>query len=52
VTAISKNSKDWSTAENGASIRFQQGMLREQVELQRVILLRGIIVSNALLAAM
>ena len=39
VAAISKNSKDWSAEENGAIIRFQEGMLREQVELQRVILL-------------
>ena len=39
VTAISKNSKDWSNAENGAIIRFSEGMLREQVEMQRVIML-------------
>ena len=39
VSAISKNSKDWSNAENGAIIRFSAGMLREQVEMQRVIML-------------
>ena len=39
VSAISKNSKDWSTAENGAIVRFQEGMTREQVELQRTILI-------------
>jgi len=39
VLAVSKNSKDFSTAENGAIIRFQEGMLREQVELQRVMLI-------------
>ncbi len=39
VMAISKNSKDWSTEENGAIIRFSEGMTREQVEMQRVILI-------------
>ncbi|WP_205472418.1 cytochrome P450 [Nocardioides sp. SYSU D00038] len=39
VAAISKNSKDWSTYENGAIIRFSEGMTREQVELQRMILI-------------
>ena len=39
VSAISKNSKDWSNAENGAIIRFSEGMLREQVEMQRVIMI-------------
>jgi cholest-4-en-3-one 26-monooxygenase len=39
VLAISKNSKDWSTYENGAIIRYQPGMVREQIELQRVILI-------------
>jgi cholest-4-en-3-one 26-monooxygenase len=39
VSAISKNSKDWSNAENGAIIRFSEGMLREQIEMQRVIML-------------
>ncbi|GAA4128158.1 cytochrome P450 [Nocardioides fonticola] len=39
VAAVSKNSKDWSAEENGAIIRFSEGMLREQIELQRVILL-------------
>ena len=39
VSAISKDSKNWSTAENGAIIRFPGEMLREQIELQRVILI-------------
>ncbi|WP_134739048.1 cytochrome P450 [Nocardioides sp. 503] len=39
VTTISKDSKNWSTAENGAIIRFPGAMLREQIELQRVILI-------------
>ncbi len=39
VAAISKDSKNWSTAENGAIIRFPGEMLREQIELQRVILI-------------
>jgi cholest-4-en-3-one 26-monooxygenase len=39
VAAISKNSKDWSTEENGAIIRFSEGMQREQIELQRAILI-------------
>jgi cholest-4-en-3-one 26-monooxygenase len=39
VSAISKNSKDWSTYENGAIIRFPTEMMREQIELQRVILI-------------
>ncbi len=39
VSAISKDSKNWSTAENGAIIRFSEGMEREQVELQRAILI-------------
>ncbi|WP_370195183.1 cytochrome P450 [Nocardioides sp.] len=39
VAAVSKNSKDWSTEENGAIIRFSEGMQREQIELQRTILL-------------
>ncbi|MDP3968128.1 MAG: cytochrome P450 [Nocardioides sp.] len=39
LAAVSKNSKDFSTAENGAIIRFSEGMTREQVELQRVMLI-------------
>jgi cholest-4-en-3-one 26-monooxygenase len=39
VTAISKDSKNWSTAENGAIIRFPTAMDRGQIELQRVILI-------------
>ncbi len=39
VSAISKDSKSWSTWENGAIIRFSEGMEREQIELQRMILI-------------
>ena len=39
VAAVSKNSKDFSTYENGAIIRFSEGMEREQVELQRMIMI-------------
>ncbi|MCD4525942.1 cytochrome P450 [Nocardioides sp. cx-173] len=39
VSAISKDSKSWSTYENGAIIRFPGAMEREQIELQRVILI-------------
>jgi cholest-4-en-3-one 26-monooxygenase len=39
VSAISKDSKNWSTYENGAIIRFPGEMMREQIELQRVILI-------------
>lgn len=39
VAAVSKNSKDFSTHENGAIIRFAPDMTRDQVELQRVMLI-------------
>jgi len=39
VCAVSKNSKDFSSAENGAIIRFQEGMTREMLEMQRVMIL-------------
>lgn len=39
VSAISKDSKSWSTYENGAIIRYPGEMAREQIELQRVILI-------------
>jgi cholest-4-en-3-one 26-monooxygenase len=39
VSAVSKDSKNFSTWENGAIIRFQDGMQRDQVELQRVMLI-------------
>ncbi len=39
VSAVSKNSEDFSTAENGAIIRFAPDMTREQVEFQRVMLI-------------
>ena len=39
VAAVSKNSKDFSASENGAIIRFQEGMSRELVEFQRVMLI-------------
>jgi cholest-4-en-3-one 26-monooxygenase len=39
VSAISKDSKNWSSAENGAIVRYAPGTERDQIELQRVILL-------------
>ncbi len=39
ILAISKNSKDFSTNENGVIIRFAADMTREQVELQRAMLI-------------
>src|SRR4051812_10090884 len=39
VSAVSKNSKDWSSHENGAIIRFAPDMTRDQVELQGVMLI-------------
>ncbi|WP_374999472.1 cytochrome P450 [Aeromicrobium sp. CTD01-1L150] len=39
VAAVSKNSKDFVTSENTAIIRFAPDMTREQVELQRVMLI-------------
>ncbi|MDN5894765.1 MAG: cytochrome P450 [Nocardioides sp.] len=39
VAAVSKNSKDFSTTENTAIIRFAPDMTREQLELQRVMLI-------------
>jgi cholest-4-en-3-one 26-monooxygenase len=39
VAAISKDSKNWSTEQNGAIIRFSEGMTRDQIELQRTILI-------------
>ena len=39
VAAVSKNSKDFSSAENGAIIRFAPDMTRDQVELQQVMLI-------------
>jgi cholest-4-en-3-one 26-monooxygenase len=39
VSAVSKDSRSFSSSENGAIIRFQEGMLREMVEFQRVMLL-------------
>jgi cholest-4-en-3-one 26-monooxygenase len=38
ISAISKNSKDFSANENGVIIRFGPDMTREQIELQRVML--------------
>lgn len=38
VSAVSKNSNDFSSSENGAIIRFAPNMTREQVELQNVML--------------
>jgi cholest-4-en-3-one 26-monooxygenase len=39
VAAVSKDSKRFSNAENGAIIRFPAGMEREMVEMQRVMIL-------------
>lgn len=39
VSAISKNSKDFVTSENTAIIRFAPDMTRDQLELQRVMLI-------------
>ena len=39
IAAVSKNSKDFSTNENGAIIRFSPDMEREELELQRVMLI-------------
>jgi cholest-4-en-3-one 26-monooxygenase len=39
VVAVSRDSETWSTAENTAIVRFQSGSTREQVEMQRVIML-------------
>ncbi len=39
VVAVSRDSDTWSSYENGAIIRFMSGNSREQVELQRVIML-------------
>jgi cholest-4-en-3-one 26-monooxygenase len=38
ILAISKNNKDFSASENGVIIRFGADMTREQIELQRVML--------------
>ena len=38
ISAISKNSKDFSANENGVIIRFAADMTREQVELNGVML--------------
>ena len=39
VAAVSKNSKDFSSQENGAIIRFSPDMTRDQVELQQIMLI-------------
>jgi len=39
VVAVSRDSDTWSSEENGAIIRFLRGTTREQVEMQRVIML-------------
>jgi cholest-4-en-3-one 26-monooxygenase len=39
ISAVSKNSKDFSTNVNGAIIRFAPDMTRDQVELQQVMLI-------------
>jgi cholest-4-en-3-one 26-monooxygenase len=39
VAAVSKNSKDFSSQENGAIIRFGADMTRDQVEMQQIMLI-------------
>jgi len=39
VAAVSKNSKVFSSWENGAIVRFPEGIAREMVEMQRVIII-------------
>jgi cholest-4-en-3-one 26-monooxygenase len=39
VAAVSKNSKVFSSWENGAIIRFPEGIEREMVEMQRVVII-------------
>ena len=39
VAAVSKDSRRFSSAENGAIIRFPEGMTRADVEMQRVMIL-------------
>ena len=39
IAAISKNSKDFSTAKNGVIVRFAPDMTRDQVELQGAMLI-------------
>ena len=39
VVAVSRDSDTWSSYENGAIVRFMSGNTREQVEMQRVIML-------------
>ncbi|HWM74334.1 MAG TPA: steroid C27-monooxygenase, partial [Nocardioides sp.] len=39
VAAVSKNSKDFSSQENGAIIRFAPDMTRDQVEMQSIMLI-------------
>jgi len=39
VVAVSRDSDTWSSYENGAIVRFLRGNTREQIELQRVIML-------------
>ncbi|MCD6638819.1 MAG: cytochrome P450 [Nocardioides sp.] len=39
IAAISKNGKDFSTSVNGAIIRFAPDMTRDQVELQKVMMI-------------
>ena len=39
VVTVSRDSDTWSSEENGAIVRFLRGTTREQVEMQRVIML-------------
>jgi cholest-4-en-3-one 26-monooxygenase len=39
VVAVSRDSETWSSEANGAIVRFLRGTTREQIEMQRVIML-------------
>ncbi len=39
VVAVSRDSETWSSEENGVIIRFLRGTTREEIEMQRVIML-------------
>ncbi|MFC0314648.1 cytochrome P450 [Gordonia phosphorivorans] len=39
IREISKNAADWSTAENGAIIRFEDDMSQEQIDVTKAILI-------------
>ncbi|WP_183093014.1 cytochrome P450 [Nocardioides stalactiti] len=41
VREVSKNNENWSTHENGVIIRFAEDMTRDQVEIQRAMLIHN-----------